>query len=233
MKKRNIYFWGILSLFLLIVAGCNNEDARPVKPVKTKGLFADYRIKATEGSETVSCFIQFHDKSPLGKTVLLKAPAEINFDGEPMVADSAGLSGIFYEVLLPLKDFEGVHSLIYQDENGNRFEEEFRFQNIDVKNIPAEISREKFRISITGLADEDYLHVVATDTSFLSNDLNMLDTIKNGVLEISTSQLQGLVNGPVILIINHEVKRKLENAPSSGGRLWIIHSLQRQFVLKN
>jgi len=234
MKKQIQNHWWLLVLPLLLVAACKNGDTNPGMKYKGKDLYLDYRVKAVQDRDNVSCFFQFRENGPNGKPVLLTTPAKISFDGEQLTADSAGMSGIFYEVLLPLNGFKGNHSIIYADAAGKEFREEFVFQPVDFSSeMPSVISRQNFSIQLTGLAAEDYLHIVATDTSFYSNDLNQLDTLQDGLLKMAPGQLTELVNGPITLIIYYEQKRSLKSPTKAGGSLWTTYSLQRDFELRN
>jgi hypothetical protein len=231
MKKQIQRHWWFCITLLLLMAACKNGDTNTA--AKAKGLYLDYRVKAVQDRDNVSCLFQFRENGPNGKPVFLMAPAKVSFDGEQLTADSAGMSGIFYEVLLPLNGFKGNHSIIYTDAAGNEFREEFVFQPVDFGEMPAVLSRQNFSIQLTGLAAEDYLHIVATDTSFYSNDLNRLDTLQDGLLKLAPDQLTELVNGPVTLILYHEQKKSLKSPTKAGGRLWTTYSLQRDFELKN
>src|SRR5690606_28138271 len=97
--------------------------------------------------------------------------------------------------------------------------------------LPPRISRNNFAIQLEGLPGKEPVSLVLTDTSFLSNDFNRIDTVKNGVLTIPAERLSELKNGPVILQLQREEIKKLRDAPKQGGRLLIQYGLQREFIL--
>jgi len=77
------------------------------------------------------------------------------------------------------------------------------------------------------------LHVSLTDTSFTSDDINDVDTVKNGRLTISAERLSTLINGPINLQFYKEMTKSLKNATREGGILSINYGLKRQFELRS
>ena len=80
---------------------------------------------------------------------------------------------------------------------------------------------------------DDYVRVLLTDTSFESEDINWLDTVKNGRVVISKENLKKVVNGPVQLEFIKEVDNPVKNGTKEGGRLSFSYGLKREFILKD
>lgn len=227
--------WRYLYLFFLLVgfAACKNEDNTPVEK-RTDALFFDYSVIAEEGREMVSCLFRFREGGLDGDPVTLSETVMLTFDGLEIAADSARMAGTFYEIMLPLNQFEGEHTVLFRAPSGREYTETFYFQPFSLKNeLPSTISRKNFKLELDGLAENDRIAIIMTDTAFLSNDLNRLDTVQNGVLSIPAERLTEVTNGPVVLQLHKEENKRLKNSPRQGGRLLISYGLQREFVLKD
>ena len=225
--------WRLILLAFIIIgfASCKNEDESAAEK-RTDSLFFDYSVTGEEGRETVSCLFRFRENDLDGDPVALSETVMLTFDGLEIAADSARMAGTFYEILLPLNQFTGEHTVLFRAPSGREYTETFYFQPFSLKNeLPATISRKNFKLELDGLEDNDRVAIVMTDTAFLSNDLNRLDTVRNGVLSIPMERLSEVTNGPVVLQLHKEESKKLKNSPRQGGRLLISYGLQREFVL--
>lgn len=225
--------WRLILLAFIIIgfASCKNEDESAAEK-RTDSLFFDYSVTGEEGRETVSCLFRFRENDLDGDPVALSETVMLTFDGLEIAADSARMAGTFYEIMVPLNQFEGEHTVLFRAPSGREYTETFYFQPFSLKNeLPASISRKNFKLELDGLAENDRIAIIMTDTAFLSNDLNRVDTIRNGILSIAGEKLREVTNGPVVLQLHKEENKKLKNAPSQGGRLLISYGLQREFVL--
>ena len=225
--------WRYLYLFFIIVglAACKNEDDTTTEKL-TDSLYFDYSVIAEEGREMVSCLFRFREGGLDGDPVTLSETVMLTFDGLEIAADSARMAGTFYEIMLPLNQFEGEHTVLFRAPSGREYTETFYFQPFSLKNeLPANISRKNFNLELDGLAENDRIAIIMTDTAFLSNDLNRLDTVQNGMLSIPPEKLTEVTNGPVVLQLHKEENTKLKQSPREGGRLLISYGLQREFVL--
>lgn len=225
--------WRYLYLFFIIVglAACKNEDDTTTEKL-TDSLYFDYSVIAEEGREMVSCLFRFREGGLDGDPVTLSETVMLTFDGLEIAADSARMAGTFYEIMLPLNQFEGEHTVLFRAPSGREYTETFYFQPFSLKNeVPANISRKNFNLELDGLAENDRIAIIMTDTAFLSNDLNRLDTVQNGMLSIPPEKLTEVTNGPVVLQLHKEENKKLKQSPREGGRLLISYGLQREFVL--
>ena len=79
----------------------------------------------------------------------------------------------------------------------------------------------------------DYVRVLLTDTSFASDDINWIDTVKNGRVVISADDLRKVVNGPVHLELIKEIDKPVKNGTKEGGQFSFSYGLKREFVLKD
>ncbi|HEY5970090.1 MAG TPA: hypothetical protein VIU35_19045, partial [Chitinophagaceae bacterium] len=84
-----------------------------------------------------------------------------------------------------------------------------------------------------GLDPVDYLGVILTDTSFTSNDINDVDTVRNGRLVIKADRLSALINGPIHLQFYREQTLPLKKATKESGKFMITYGLKRDFELKD
>ena len=135
--------WRYLYLFFIIVglAACKNEDDTTAEKL-TDSLYFDYSVIAEEGREMVSCLFRFREGGLDGDPVTLSETVMLTFDGLEIAADSARMAGTFYEIMLPLNQFEGEHTVLFRAPSGREYTETFYFQPFSLKNeLPANISR--------------------------------------------------------------------------------------------
>src|SRR3712207_5845550 len=103
IKGKGFMNKGFVFLMLLIVfAGCTNAEIGSSKDVASDGVYADYKIWAEEGKETVTVLLQYRMGGPDGTTLVLEPPGGVAFDGAPLKVDSAGITGAYYEASFPL-----------------------------------------------------------------------------------------------------------------------------------
>ena len=98
--------------------------------------------------------------------------------------------------------------------------------------IPGQIKRGDLVFEMEGLNHIDYIRVFATDTSFESPGINRIDTVKNGRIIITMTELESLVNGPINLEFYKEDERNVRNGTKEGGVIDITYGVKREFELK-
>src|SRR5689334_14194408 len=111
----------ICFLFLpALIAGCGlrEQDRKALRP--GEDLFMHYKISGEEDKETVTCLVQFKEGGVEGEGRLLPPKEKIELDGEPLLSDSARISGIYYEIDKPVEGFAGQHSLVFTGLNGKK-----------------------------------------------------------------------------------------------------------------
>jgi hypothetical protein len=225
---KHIFFF-ILGFFL---TSCITNEQKPSGAVRPKDIFFDYKIWGEEGKETVTCLLQFRFRRETGLAVKLDSPAWVEIDGELIIADSARITGPFYEIQKPIDEFIGRHRITVIDINKKEYSEEFIFMPFSLlTEIPDTLTRGDWTFDFEGMQPIDYLRIIAIDTSFYSDDINEIDTVRNGKLIIPKEKLRTLVNGPVTLLLNKEEERAVKNGTQRGGKISITYGIKREFVL--
>ena len=96
--------------FLFFLTACNNgKNSLLEKDVDD--LYLDYKIAGEEGYDKLTILARFRNGGKNEETVLLKEPARVELDGEVFPAQSAPLSGPFYELNKPILAFTGKHTI--------------------------------------------------------------------------------------------------------------------------
>ncbi len=223
----------ILPFFFLLLFSCTSNEIGNSKDVNQDAVFFDYEIWADEGKD-VTVNLQFRMGGRNGTTLVLDEPSKVLLDGEQLNADSAKVTGAYYEIQKPASSFEGKHTISFSDLNKKEYKEEFEFRPFILDpGIPKTLNRSNLVFNFTGLDSIDHLSVILTDTSFTSADINDIETIKNGRLIISADRLSDLVNGPINLQFYKESEKPVKNGTKEGGRLLIRYGLKREFELKD
>lgn len=215
-------------LISLLVFSCTIKKSN----TGTDAVYAEYSITGEEGDENVACVLKFFKSRHNSTALLLESPAAVLLDGTALEPDSAGRNGAVYEVQKPLAGFSGNHTIVFKNEVGKKYKEQFLFQPFSIASAIAEtVPRGNIVLQVSGLQPTDYLRVVLTDTSFTTPDINDIDTVKNETLVITRAALQNVANGPVTLHLYKEEERPLKQAPGNGGKLSITYGLSREFEL--
>lgn len=221
------------SIFLMSLSACTNNEAGNSKNINPDAIFFDYKIRGEEKDSDVTVYIQYRMGGPNGTTLVLNDPAKVELDGETIPVDSALLTGAYYESRNPSSGFVGKHALSFTDVNEKQYKEEFIYQPFKLKkDFDSVVHRGDLAIDFEGLGPKEAIRLTATDTSFMSWDINEIDTAINGHLVIPRKKLNNLVNGPIILLLSKETETPLKNGTKRGGRIVVSYGLQRDFVLK-
>jgi len=220
----------IIPILFLLFSSCANDE----KWKDPDAVFFDYKIRGEERDSNITVYIQYRMGGPNGTTLVLNDPAKVQLDGEIIPVDSARLTGVFYEIQRPAHSFAGEHTITFTNPEGKQYNEEFDYQPFSLKtNIPAIVYRGDLVFDFEGLKPGDHIRVVATDTSFLSKDINEIDTVRNGRLIIPANKLKNLVDGAIILLLSRETDRSVKNGTKQDGRIVVSYGLQREFELKD
>lgn len=222
----------LTSIFFLF--SCTSNEIGNSKDVNPDAVFFDYKIWAEETREDVTVNLQYRMGGKNGTTLVLDEPSKVLFDGEQLKADSAKVTGAYYEIQKPFSSFAGKHTITFTDLNKKEYKEEFEFTPFTLDpDVPATLSRGDLVFTFKGLDSTDVLNVVLTDTSFTSADINDIDSVKNGRLVIPSHKLSALINGPINLQFFKEVTRPIKSSTKEGGKLFISYGLKREFELKD
>jgi hypothetical protein len=219
---------------ILFLSSCNSNEIGSNKDVNPETIWFDYQVWGEEGKDDMTVMLQFRFAGENGTTLVLEDPSKVELDGEKIKTDSSKMTGAFYEVIKPVKEFTGKHSIVFTGINNKQYKEEFSFQPISlITVVPKEIERDDLVFELDGLDPQEYVRVVLNDTSFASEGINRVDTVKNGRVLISKKDLESVVNGPVHIELYKEVEKPIKNGTQEGGRLSINYGLKREFVLKD
>lgn len=225
----------ILSIFILMLtSSCGSNEIGSNKDVSPQSVYFDYKVWGEEGRDNVTVLLQYRFAGANGTTLVLDDPAKVELDGKKIPVDSSKLTGAYYEVSAPLKDFIGKHSIVFTDLDQKQYKEEFEFQPISLKTqLPDTVKRADLVFDLDGLDRLDYVRVLLTDTAFTSTDINRVDTVRNGRITISKEDLQKVVNGPVYLELSKEVEKPVKNSTREGGHFSLSYGIKRDFTLQD
>jgi hypothetical protein len=236
MKKSFIYkplFSCLIFVSILFLTSCNSNETGNSEDINPEKIYFDYRVWGDEENGYITVKLQYRFAGPGGTSLVLQDPGKVELDGTVIKADSSKMSGAYYEVIKPVKDFVGRHVIVFTDANGKQYKEEFSFEPIRLKTkVPAIINRNDLVFELEGLAPKDYVTVMLSDTVSFSEGINRIDTVKNGSITITKEDLDRLADGPVFLEILKEDENWIKNGTKEGGMLSISYGLKRQFELR-
>jgi len=120
MKSRLLFFITISSfLFLSSCTGRSNEIGGS-SDVNPETIWFDYQISGEEGRDDMSVMLQFRFAGKNGTTLVLDGGSKVELDGVVIKADSSKMTGAFYEIMKPVNEFTGKHSIVFTDINGKQ-----------------------------------------------------------------------------------------------------------------
>ena len=215
------------------MVSCKNADKKAVE-MYADTIFFDYKITGQAGDDNLTVLLQYKYGDEDGKAFAAGDPGKVMLDGEQIPGDSTKRTGPFYEINKPIAGFTGKHSIIFIGADNKEYKEEFEFKPMTLlSTVPENVQRGDLVFELEGLESEDYVRVVLTDTSFIHDGINRVDTVLNGQLIISKTELESLADGPVQLEFIREYERPINNGTEGGGCLQITYSLKREFILKD
>jgi hypothetical protein len=217
----------------LAAASCNNAEIAKAKDVSAEAIYYDYKIWGEEGRDEVTLVLQYRFGGENGTTLVLDEGAKVSLDGEVLKADSAKLTGAFYEIMKPVEEFKGKHLVVFTDKEGKEHREEFTYLPFTLAaELPETVKKGPLTIKLKDFAAVPTpVRLVMTDTAFSSKDVNEELLVRQGELKITSRHWNALESGPVTLEIYREEERQLKNASKEGGRLTITYSLKREFTM--
>lgn len=212
---------------LFFYAGCTSNEIGFSKDVNQQSIWQEYSVHYTEGEENAEVFCQFRFAGEKGTTLVLSAPAKIEFDGKQLTVDSSDFSGAFYRTGKPVAGFGGTHRIVYTDTEQKKYENSFSLDTFRLVNVPAQASLNKpFEIKylLPPLGPDDYIQLASenTDSSFtLVHHFNDGNKIK-----IPQIELQRQKAGSFTIIPTLYRKKELHQKTNEGGKIEIIHTLR-------
>ena len=165
--RRNVGLVGFVAL-LVIVGACDNNGKRHVDEiVNPNSLYFDYKIWGDEESGIITLNLQYRPGGSEGTPVKISTPGKVTLDGYRIEPDSSKMNGVYYEVNIPVQDFDGPHEIIYTDAKGREYKESFEFPLISLKTeLPKTLVRDDLNFELAGLDTLDFVRIIFTDTSF-------------------------------------------------------------------
>ena len=234
MNRSPLILFLSFIVFVFVFTSCGSNEVGNSKDVNPESIYFDYKVWGDEGNDDATVMLQYKFAGRNGTTLVLDEPSKVELDGQEIKVDSSKMTGAFYEVIKPLKDFIGKHNIVFTNLENKQYQEEFNFRPISLRTkIPAEIKRGDLAFDLDGLEPMDYVRVLLTDTSFASDDINWIDTVRNGRVVITKEDLKRVVNGPVHLELIKEIDKPVKNGTREGGQFSFSYGLKREFVLKN
>jgi hypothetical protein len=223
----------LLCFIFTFIACLNKAGIDNTNDIDPENFYYDYKVWAEEGRDDVTVMMQYRLGGEEGTAVALEEPSKVFIDSIELKADSAKLTGIFYELIKPVEEFKGTHTIVFTDRNNKDHKEEFNFQLFALaEEFPEKVKKSPFIIKLKGLnAAPANVRLVITDTSLATLDVNEEMMIKGGEIKVNEQKLAALSKGPVTLEIYTEEERPLKNASKKGGRILITYGLRRQFEL--
>lgn len=218
---------------MAFIVSCKSADKKETTQ-NPDTIFFDYKITGQEGDDKLTVLLQYKYGDEEGKAFSVGEPLNVLLDGEQIPGDSTKRTGPFYEINKPIAGFTGKHTIAFIGPDKKEYKEEFEFKPMSLLSaIPENVQRGDLVFELDGLESEDYVRVVLTDTSFIHDGINRVDTVLNGQIIISKTELESLANGPLQLELIREYERPVNNGTEAGGRLQITYSLKREFILKD
>ncbi|MGQ0739230.1 MAG: hypothetical protein ACT4OJ_09245 [Bacteroidota bacterium] len=223
----------VLILSGIILAGCfgsmNKEgEAGP------EDIYLDYKIWGEEGEDSVMVMLQFREYDAYGPTIRIDGPGSVTLDGKKIPGDSSKMTGPYYAVTRQVKEFTGLHTIVFTSADKVKHKEEFYFRPFTLKTqITDTLKRDRLSLQFEGLEKRDIVRVLLTDTSLTGDGINRLDTIWNNKLTLTRNALSYLENGPIHLELIKELEKPVENHTGAGGTILILYTIRREFVLQD
>jgi|GEM_PF-271802 len=231
VSMKKVFLFYLLSCLFF---ACSDAGIGERKNVNPERIYFDYKILGEEDKELITILLQYRFAGPEGISLFMEEPAMVQLDGNNIEADSARMTGAFYELQVPVQDFIGSHTISFTNMDGKIFKEEFEFVPFTLASeLPDTVQRNDIILRFEGLKKTDLLRVILIDTAFYTDDINDMDTVKDGQLIITTNRLQKLKTGPLTLQIFKEEERPIKNGTKAGGMLSINYGLKREFEVKD
>jgi hypothetical protein len=225
----------ILSFFII---SCTDNEPRTPREVNPNDIFFDYQVRSDESDSFVTVMLQYRYRNARGSTILLSPSTKVELDGEEIGPDSSKLTGAYYEIRKPARDFAGEHSIVFTDNDLKQYKQTFHFSRLALAGDPPDTipktrsGDSDWVFQLENVDNEEYIRVVLTDTARYHEGINRVDTVQDGRLVITAKQLQKFARGPVHLELIREEERKIKDGTARGGRIALEYSLRREYILQ-
>jgi hypothetical protein len=231
MSKKSYLVFSCCVMVLSVACVSNYREKH--KEINADAIYFDYNIVGDEENNIITVKLQYRIGGPHGWTWLIPNQGKVEFDGETIEPDSSKRNGVWYEVNSSLDEFEGQHIIVFTN-SGKAYKEVFDFYPMSLKTkVPAVIKRGDLVFEFDGLNSGDHIRVLLTDTAFYSRGIDRVDTVRDGRISISRSDLDNVTDGPVTIEFYRESQKELRETTIKGGRLSISYGLRRVFQLRD
>ena len=212
-----------------LLFSCNTEEIGNSKDVAPDTIYTSYTIAHSEGEAVVNCSAQFRFAGPLGTTLILNNPSEVQLDGQTIPLDSSSSRGAFYELNKPIATFTGSHTWSFKDISGKKYEESFEFEPLSLQSeLPAIVKDADLELKFNGVNDNDSMAITIIDTTKPDADNEQKYRISNRTVLLPASIFQNLKPGTLKLYCFLIRKKSLQNCPKEGGLISEIHYLKER-----
>ncbi len=220
---RKVTFTGILILMLFNIS-CIYSPRKDNEVGFGKINGYNCYINAVENSDSVDIVFNYF-RNELEKYHALADGVKL--DNLPLHPDSSGNTGVYYEIMLPLKDFTGPHRLSFTNDEHQMTRDSFFFASFSLDTTIMTVSKkDSLVLPLTGIKKTDELNIDINDTAFRSAAISRTDTALNGRLVIRQYEWKSLTCGPQMLILMRVNKIK-----TSKGMIAITYAVKREFIL--
>lgn len=226
MNKRT-FSWILFACILTGITACRNKNREIARQI-----YYDYRIEGNEENDQVTCRFQYRLGGPNGTTLVMTPPGKVELDGQELKVDSAGFTGAFYELIRPVEEFSGHHTIAFTFPDEDPVREEFNFTPFRLTQEPPDVITDSLNLELTDFpVEQTPVHLVITDTAFQTTDVNQTVQVKNARLIVTKEMLSNLKTGPVTLEITKEEIKTLKNGNKPSGRMLISYGIKRDLNL--
>lgn len=220
-------------LLLYCFTSCQNAESGRATELESNRIYYDYQVSAEEGHEEATVRLQYKIGDENGRAFVVEKPGKVMFDGAELKVDSTHFTGAYYELIKPLSEISGEHTIAFVDKKGKEHTTNFSFAPFSLaQDVPERVKRKPFTIQLKNFpASFILIRLVMTDTSLQSPGVNEEMQIENGRVAIDEAFLNNLKAGPVTLEIYREEERPVGSGTKEAGRLLMTFGIRRQFEL--
>jgi hypothetical protein len=207
---------------------CSSNEIGQSKDVNPETIYQYYKFEYNEHDKSASLFAQFRFAGENGTTLVLTAPARLEYNGDLLKVDSNSFSGAYYGAAIPLSKAAGKHTLVFTDGERKKYENSFTVDSFYLTGIPATISRlapALIRFKAPVLLDEDFIALESegTDSSF---SVKYTAGDKDGYITIPAAELQRQKSNEIFIVPSLYRKTKLQQQAKEGGEIITIQTLK-------
>ncbi len=131
----------IIPILIIFISGCASNEIGHSKDVNQDEINQGYRISYDEtlGHTDITAFFRF--AGPNGTTLILDSPSSIELNGESFTENPSSGVGCFYNKVVKGQLPDNTYVFTFSDMNGKKFENKLNFRNMQVEEIPKQISK--------------------------------------------------------------------------------------------